>query len=63
MTEKIEYSPEAYEENNIGEYRERFPVETEKLSDEQLFAAVMDTEDDMDDDQWKGIFIALSAIA
>lgn len=40
----------------VTEYRGRFPEETQRLTDNQLTAAVNDTEDDMDDAEWREYF-------
>jgi len=62
MAEEPEkYTPEAYEEYEIGKYRTRFPDETKALSDEQLFDTVMSAEDDHDDADWKATFLAVSS--
>ena len=59
MTEVREkYSPENYADLDIGEYRERFPDETARLSDERLFDIVMGTYDDMDDAGWRALLTA-----
>lgn len=50
------YTPEAYEENDIGDYRERFPKETENLSDEEVYDIVMNTDDDLDEEVWQSLF-------
>lgn len=50
------YSPENYEALDIGDYRRRFPDETEGFSDEQLFDIVMGVDDDLDDADWRVFF-------
>lgn len=59
MAEKMKYTPEDYDAMDIAEYRNRFAVETTGLSDEVLFNAVMGTDDDMDDAEWKAVFLQL----
>lgn len=51
------YSPENYAAMEIGEYRTKFPSETERFTDEQLYDAVAATDDDMHDVEWKTYFI------
>ncbi len=50
------YSETAYRELDIGDYRTRFPAQTEPLTDEQLFHAVSNQDDDMSDDEWAAVF-------
>src|SRR5205814_10548903 len=57
-TEREVYSAEAYRDNEIGEYRVRFPNETNPLTDQQLFDVVMGTDDDMSDDAWRSLFLS-----
>ncbi len=52
------YSVQAFKDNEVGEYRTRFPTETKPLSDKQLFDVVMRTDDDMSDDDWKSLFLS-----
>jgi len=49
------FTPEAYDEY-AKEYRRRFPEETKPLTDEQLFAIVSHTDDDMEDANWRTLF-------
>lgn len=59
MAEK--YTPEDYTGLEIAEYRTRFPAETEKFTDEQLFNIVMETNDDLDDAGWHDLFLTEAA--
>jgi hypothetical protein len=52
------YSPEMFADLDMADYRKRFPNETAALSDERLFHAVSNTEDDMSDDEWRKVFAA-----
>lgn len=44
------------DDDDIVEYRERFPKETLKLSDERLSQLVLSTDDDLEDDEWRALF-------
>lgn len=54
------YSPEAYAEYDMAEYRVRFPDETAALTDEQIFHVVSNQDDELEDDQWRIAFGAAS---
>jgi hypothetical protein len=58
IVEREQYTPLAFKENEIAEYRGRFPEETKAMSDKQLFDIVMGTEDDMTDEAWKSLFLS-----
>lgn len=51
------YTPEDYAAMDIDEYRRKFPTETARFSDEQLWNAVAATDDDMTDVEWKSYFV------
>ena len=51
-----EYSPENYSALDMDDYRRRFLEETINFSDQQLYNAVMSTEDDLSDDEWRTLF-------
>ena len=57
--EPIVYTPEDYTAMDMGDYRKKYPDETEPLSDKQLFDTVMSTEDDYDDQEWRALFLAV----
>jgi hypothetical protein len=52
----------AFSQENYNEFakemRSRFPTETKALSNEKLYALVMEQDDDRDDDHWRAIFAA-----
>lgn len=50
------YTPEDYIENDMEQYRARFPLETKPLSDEELFNIVAEQDDDQDDATWRSLF-------
>lgn len=52
------YSPKMYADLDMNDYRIRFPAETATLTDEQLFHVVSNTDDDTNDDEWRGLFKA-----
>jgi hypothetical protein len=52
------YSAQEFFDLDMGEYRTRFPEETARLTDEQIFHAVSNQDDDRDDDEWRAIFKA-----
>lgn len=52
------YSPENYNDLDIGEYRKSHKAETASYSDEQLYVAVMATDDDMSPEDWSTYFKA-----
>jgi hypothetical protein len=49
------YNPKDYIALGLNEYRARFPLETSKLRDEEIWAVVSATEDDMSDDEWRAL--------
>lgn len=52
------YCADYYALLGLNEYRQRYPEETAKLSDEQIWNVVSLTEDDQDDAGWKALFSA-----
>jgi len=56
--ERPSYSPQAYKDLDMAEYRGRFAEETKALSDKQLFDVVVGTDDDLSDDDWRSLFRA-----
>lgn len=56
--ERPTYSPAEYKALEMGTFRARFPDETKPFTDKQLFEAVVMTDDDMSDDDWKEYFLS-----
>ena len=48
--------PDTYDDLGINEYRVRFGEETKRFTDTQLYNLVMETDDDMSDDEWREYF-------
>lgn len=57
----MECTPQNFEALDMGEYRTRFPDETVKLTDQQVWDVVASSDDDHDDDEWRKLFAAASA--
>lgn len=57
-SEVPKYTPTAYNELEIANYRGKFPTETDKLSDKALFELVVSADDDLSDDDWQKLFAA-----
>lgn len=53
--EESEFDNEDFNEC-VTEYKTRFPEETKRFSNSQLYDAVMETEDDMSDEDWREYF-------
>lgn len=56
----MECTPQNFADLDMGDYRTRFPNETQRLTDQQVWDAVASTDDDMSDDEWRKLFAAVS---